>query len=39
MMLTEVKNVSTDSFDEDMITIHLKKKQAHNSGITSIQII
>ena len=38
-MLTEISGVDTSQFEEDMISIHLKKKQAHNDGITSIELI
>lgn len=38
-MMTEVNTFSTSAFEEDQISIHLKKKQAHTDGITSIEVI
>ena len=36
-MITEVGY--KESFSEDMIQLHTKIKQAHNDGITSIELI
>lgn len=41
-MITQLVNQSQNSrsdFDEDMIKLHLKIKQAHTDGITSIELV